>query len=253
MLTTEITASNSELVTIRGGSAVTTTLAIAAGTKVTHEAVIKLVRTYRADLEEFGLVRFEIGARSSGQHGGGDVEYAMLNEEQSALLLSYMRNNDIVRQFKKSLIREFYAMRAKLNAAPAPAPVDLNDPATLRSLLLGYSEKVVTLEAKVSADAPKVAFAEAIRAVDGVCNIEKIAKTIGIGRNKLFRRLRDDGILMSNNLPYQRYIEREYFTVIEQEPFVDSKGVTHPTFTTMVTGAGQLFLAKKYANIMGAA
>lgn len=145
-----------------------------------------------------------------------------------------------------------YDRMVELERAVAPAPIDLADPVALRALLLGYSEKVITLEAKVSSDAPKVAFAEAIRAVDGVCNIEKIAKTIGIGRNKLFRRLRDDGILMSNNLPYQRYIEREYFTVIEQEPFVDSKGVTHPTFTTMVTGAGQLFLAKKYANIMGA-
>jgi phage antirepressor YoqD-like protein len=132
-----------------------------------------------------------------------------------------------------------------------PVALDLNDPQALRTLLLGYSERVLELNAKISADAPKVAFAEAIRAVDGVCSIEKIAKTIGIGRNKLFRRMRDDGVLMANNLPYQKYIDREYFTVIEQEPYTDSKGVQHPTFTTRVTGAGQVFLAKKYANIMG--
>lgn len=134
-----------------------------------------------------------------------------------------------------------------------PAAINLDDPHALRSLLLGYSERVITLEAKVSADAPKVAFAEAIRAVDGVCSIEKIAKTIGIGRNKLFGRMRDDGILQANNLPYQKYIDREYFTVIEQEPYTDSKGVQHPTFTTRVTGAGQVFIAKKYANITGEA
>lgn len=136
--------------------------------------------------------------------------------------------------------------------AKQPVALDLNDPVALRDALLGYSQKVIELDAKIAADAPKVAFAEAIRAVDGVCSIEKIAKTIGIGRNKLFKRMRDDGILQANNLPYQKYIDREYFTVIEQEPYTDSKGVQHPTFTTRVTGAGQVFIAKKYANIMEA-
>lgn len=111
-------------------------------------------------------------------------------------------------------------------------------------------EKLV-LAAKIEADAPKVAFAEAIRATEGVCSVEKIAKTLGHGRNKFFDLLRKDGVLMANNLPYQKYIDRAYFTVIEQEPYTDSKGVVHPTFTTRVTGAGQVYLAKKYANIMG--
>lgn len=151
-------------------------------------------------------------------------------------------------EFTARVVDRWQALEAK---EEAPAPLDLSDPVALRAALLGYSERVIVLEAKVTADAPKVAFAEAIRAVDGVCSIEKIAKTIGIGRNKLFRRMRDDGILQVNNLPYQKYIDREYFTVIEQEPYTDTKGVQHPTFTTRVTGAGQVFIAKKYANITG--
>lgn len=129
--------------------------------------------------------------------------------------------------------------------------LDWSDPHVLRAALLDYSEKVIALDEKISADAPKVAFAEAIRATEGVCSVEKIAKTLGWGRNKFFDMLRKDGILLANNLPYQKYIDRGYFTVIEQEPYTDSKGVVHPTFTTRVTGAGQVYLAKKYANIMG--
>jgi phage antirepressor YoqD-like protein len=132
--------------------------------------------------------------------------------------------------------------------AAAPAVLDLNNPAALRAALLAYTERVEKQDAKIAADAPKVAFAEAIRAVDGVCSVDKIAKTIGIGRNKFFKQLRDDGILMQNNLPYQKYLDREYFTVIEQEPYTDSKGETHPTFTTRVTGAGQVFLARRYGS-----
>ena len=51
---------NVEIVTLSNGEAVTTTLAIAEGTEIDHASVIKLVRTYLADLEEFGRVGFEI-------------------------------------------------------------------------------------------------------------------------------------------------------------------------------------------------
>jgi len=126
---------------------------------------------------------------------------------------------------------------------------DFANPAEAARAWAAQFEAREALEIKVAADAPKVAFAEAVRAIDGACHIEKIAKTLGHGRNKFFKRLRADGILLENNLPYQKYIDREYFTVVEQQPYTDSKGVTHATFTTMVTGAGQVFLAKRYANI----
>ena len=108
-----------DLVTLSGDTAVTNTLTIAENTDNDHASVIKLVRTYLADLEEFGLVRFEIRARSPGQHGGGDTEYAELNEQQATLLMTYMRNTAIVRFFKKRLVRAFFEMAQRL-AQPKP-------------------------------------------------------------------------------------------------------------------------------------
>lgn len=63
------------------------------------------------------MVRFEIRPRTAGQHGGADVQYALLNEQQSALIIAYMRNSEIVRRFKVALIKGFYEMRAKLAAS----------------------------------------------------------------------------------------------------------------------------------------
>lgn len=108
------------IVIIKDGDAVTTTLAIAEGCEVDHASVIKLVRTYQSDMEDFGLVGFEIQPRPAGQHGGGDTEYAVLNEQQSTLLLTYMRNTVIVRAFKKKLVREFWEMVQQRNQ-PIPA------------------------------------------------------------------------------------------------------------------------------------
>lgn len=181
--------STGEVVTLHDGQAVTTTVAIAAGTGVSHEAVIKLVRSYRADMEEFGLVRFEIGARSTGQHGGGDVEYAILNEEQSALVLSYMRNNDIVRQFKKSLIREFFKMRSQLGAPSLP---NFADPAAAARAWADEVDakqvavaKVAQLQHQVAEQAPAVAGLERIANAAGTMCISDAAKVLQIQPSKL--------------------------------------------------------------------
>jgi phage regulator Rha-like protein len=122
----------STLIIIKDGQLVTTTLTIAEGTKNSHDGVIKLVRKHRPDLEQFGLVRFEIRPRSAGQHGGGDIEYAVLNEQQSALIIAYMRNTEIVRSFKIALVKGFYEMRAKLTA---PADPFAHIPAEHRALV----------------------------------------------------------------------------------------------------------------------
>lgn len=97
-----------EIVEIKNGEPTTTSLALAEGCKVQHKNVLALVREYRNDLEEFGPLAFETRPRSSGSHGGGDVEYVLLNERQSTLIMTYMRNSPVVREFKKRLVREFW-------------------------------------------------------------------------------------------------------------------------------------------------
>jgi len=120
-------------------------------------------------------------------------------------------------------------------------------PEALR-LAADLAERNAALEYKIEADAPKVEFAMAVRRMEGACKIGEFGKVIGIGQNKLFAKLRQDEILMGDNMPYQRYIDQEYFVVIEQTPYTDRNGKAHPTFTTMITGKGQIFLSKKYGQ-----
>ena len=72
-------------------------------------------------------------------------------------------------------------------------------------------------------------------------------KNFNIGRTRLFRWLKEMGVLMSNNLPYQRYIDRRYFVV--KESVFEVEGMKKTYRQTFVTGKGQLFiigLLKKY-------
>lgn len=107
----------------KDGVPVTTSLAIAQGTDNDHASVIKLVRTYQADFEDFGRVGFEIQPFETAG-GTQQREISILNEQHATLLITFMRNSEIVREFKKRLVREFWKMR--LAPAPAPAPAELS-------------------------------------------------------------------------------------------------------------------------------
>ncbi|EMX9222904.1 Rha family transcriptional regulator [Citrobacter koseri] len=102
-----------QLVEIKKLNLVTSTVAIADGVGRDHDTVIKLVDRNKADLEEFGRVGFEI--RTIQTDGGPQKRrVALLNEQQTTLLITYMRNNDVVRKFKKKLVAEFFRMRGAL-------------------------------------------------------------------------------------------------------------------------------------------
>ncbi|MEW8358390.1 MAG: Rha family transcriptional regulator [Candidatus Thiodiazotropha sp.] len=96
-------------------------MAIAEGIGYSHATVIKLVRSHADKLEQFGPCRFEIQMVDRQQGGGRPVEYAHLTEPQATLLLTFMRNNPVVVQFKIRLVEEFYRMKEQLKHAQAPA------------------------------------------------------------------------------------------------------------------------------------
>jgi len=85
---------------IPNGEVRTTTLTIAEGTDFKHHAVIQLVRKYQCDLEAFGNAAFEMRLNTQ----GSPTEIAQLNEHQATLIMTYLRNSEIVRAFKIGLV-----------------------------------------------------------------------------------------------------------------------------------------------------
>lgn len=106
------------LVTLAGGSPVVSSAVIAEGVGKEHKPVIQLVRQNQKDLEEFGQVAFEMRDGKELPQGGRTMgaTIALLSEPQATLLLTYMRNNEVVRAFKKRLVKAFFEMREKLMA-----------------------------------------------------------------------------------------------------------------------------------------
>ncbi|EMG30853.1 Rha family transcriptional regulator [Campylobacter showae] len=78
-----------------------------------EQSVQRLIRTYEADLREFGELNFHNVQVKAGL-GLTYRKVYCLNEQQATLLLTYMKNTAKVREAKKILVKAFYDMRQKL-------------------------------------------------------------------------------------------------------------------------------------------
>lgn len=103
-------------------------------------------------------------------------------------------------------------------------------------------------EQKIIEQEPFVNFANKVSDSSNLIDMGKMAKLlkdehINIGRNRLFKWLREEEILMSNNIPYQRYINGGYFKVIESVYHTPYETKTQQT--TMITGRGQIYITER--------
>ena len=98
---------------------------------------------------------------------------------------------------------------------------------------------MIRLLEKIEEDKPKVELAEKFLLSTDAISIGDFAKVIGRGRNRLFKTLRLMGILDNWNIPYQNYMERGYFRLIE----TTKNGLICKT--PLITRKGQEYISKR--------
>ncbi len=74
---------------------------------IQHHNLFAQVKSHKADFREFGKVPFQTEALPSGQ----SEKFALLNEDQAHLLLTYSRNTAKVRALKVHLVKAFAQAR----------------------------------------------------------------------------------------------------------------------------------------------
>ena len=89
----------------------TTSEIIAECAEVKHDTVQSLIRNHQEDFESYGIIGFEI-RKLDGR--GRPMKIYRLNEQQATLLITYLKNTEPVRAFKKALVKAFFEMRDEL-------------------------------------------------------------------------------------------------------------------------------------------
>lgn len=131
----------SNLVFARNGQALTTSEIVAQGVGIQHKNLLALIRRYQPDFEEFGTPAFE----TRGSEGTADYQvFAILNEQQATLLVTYCKNTETVRKFKVALVKAFYEMREQLHPQ-CPAQAQLPPPTLTEQQAYAIMSKVAMI------------------------------------------------------------------------------------------------------------
>lgn len=80
---------------------------------------------------------------------------------------------------------------------------------------------------------PKADFYDTVVSTESLLSMGDTAKLLdkNVGRNRLYKILREKKILMSDNIPYQQYVDRGYFKVVENYYMAgDNKVITKTTY-----------------------
>lgn len=173
---------------------------------------------------------------------GGPQQMIAVNEPGLYALIMTSRKPE-ARQFKRWVTHEVLPSIRRTGMYSARIPK------TFSEALYLAAEQAAMLEHQqrlLEAAQPKVEFFDAVAASKDAIQIGDAAKVLGIpgmGRNKLFQFLRDQGVLMKDNIPYQQYIDRGYFRVIEQK-WTTRDGETRISIKTLVYQRGLDFIRR---------
>ena len=162
----------------------------------------------------------------------------------------YKERIEQIKTFRRWVTHEVIPQIRKTGAY-APAPVfrlPQNYGEALRELANVWEEKE-QLKEQNALMAPKAEFFDAVADSKDAIDIGSAAKVLncGIGRTKLFKFLRDSQVLMKNNVPYQEFIDRGYFRVIEQK-YSKPDGTNCINTKTLVYQRGLNYIRKLLDN-----
>ncbi|MGV3126290.1 Rha family transcriptional regulator [Streptococcus orisratti] len=89
----------------------TTSEIIAECAEVQHHTITRLIREHKVDFEALGILGFEIHKLDT---RGQPKKSYILNEQQATLLITYLKNTEPVREFKKNLVKAFFELREEV-------------------------------------------------------------------------------------------------------------------------------------------
>jgi anti-repressor protein len=221
-----------ELVFIENGQAVTDSLTVAEVFNKRHSDVMRDIEVQLKKLVEAGEYQFGRRNFAVSTYEAGTRNYKKWNLSEDAFTIVAMAYvTPEAMKFKVKFIEEFKKIKTQLEK-------QFQVPATFAEAL----RLAADLQEENERNKPKVEAHDKFISGDNHQKVGQVAKVLGIGRNKLFAFLRAEKVFMTDNTPYQQFIDRGYFVVKEKSIEMGSQVINKPQ--TYVTAKGVDYISK---------
>ena len=218
-----------ELVTVENNEVVVSSRQVAEHFGKQHKDVLESIRNILA--AENSATRFF--TESSYLNRGKQYVCYLMNRDGFSILVMGFTGKEAL-EWKIKYINAFNEMEKQLASKNTLALPDFSNPAeAARAWANEYEAKQKAL-AENAIMKPKADFYDTVVSTESLLSMGDTAKLInkkGVGRNNLYKILKARKILMADNIPYQQYIERGYFKVVENYYMAgDNKVITKTTY-----------------------
>lgn len=233
----------------RGGQLYTDSREVAKMIGKDHAHLMRDIAGYIEVLNQSKIGFVDFFQTSGYKDGKGEVRPCYLITKKGCEFVANKLTGEKGIRFTAIYVNAFHTMEDKLSKPQLP-----QDYLSALKALVASEEEKQRLTAKAEQDAPKVLFAEAVATAKSSILIGELAKLIrqngkGIGQNRLFQWLRDNGYLMgrgeSYNMPTQYSMERGLME-IKERTINNPDGSSLVTKTPKVTGKGQQYFINKF-------
>ena len=176
---------------------------------------------------------------------GLDINVQGNEVKDYAISLDFAKRLSMMAKTSKGEEVRNYFIECEKKIQELQAPKELSRKEILL-LALESEERAIAAETKILELQPKAEFYDAVTDSKDAIDMSNVAKVLnlGFGRNVLFQKLRELGILMSNNTPYQNQIENGNFRIIETK-FNLPNGDTKIYLKTLVMQKGLNYILRK--------
>jgi len=116
-----------------------------------------------------------------------------------------------------------------------------SDAQSIVALLRTAADEIDKRDKQIAVLAPKAEIHDQIADAGNAKTVAQVAQVLGTGQKRLFKFMRDSGILNEHNRPYQEHVDAKRLIVRETTVRIGEQIVTHPQ--VFITGKGELWLA----------
>lgn len=196
------------------GNDVTTSLLVAEVFGKNHKDVLRDIERLSCS-EDFRVRNFAHTPYTHPQNGQVYHYYEMTKDGFSFLVMGYTGAK--AGEFKEKFINEFNRREALLKNDDY---ILMRSQQILQKRIEIAEQKIKQLEDKNAKQEPYVSFAKTAFKAEGKVDIGQAAKILGLpfGRNTLFKKLKEKGILFKRNEPKQKYVDAGYFELTQLPP-----------------------------------